>query len=70
MSSPIDTVLVWAAASPPVGEKSLLQHWLDPAVPWQFVVCALVSVSFLSAAVSMHAWSGTRRNQEISSTGR
>jgi hypothetical protein len=34
------------------------------------MICAVMAICFLSAAVSLHAWSGTCKQQEIRSSGR
>ncbi|WP_151082025.1 hypothetical protein [Nocardioides cynanchi] len=52
------------------GGQQATQGWLDPAVPWPMVAAAILSLTFLSAAASMHAWSGTRKHHEITSIGR
>jgi hypothetical protein len=39
-------------------------------MPWPVMVCTLMAIAFLSAAVSLHAWSGTRSHHDIRSIGR
>jgi hypothetical protein len=70
MSLLTDIVLVRLAAPPGGGSQSVLQGLLDPSVPWPIVATAFAGLGFLSAAVSMHAWSGTRKHNEIRSIDR
>jgi hypothetical protein len=70
MTTLTDTVLVWMASPPVGGDQSVLQSWLDPSVPWQIVATAVAGLAFLSSAVSMHAWSGTRKHHDVRSIGR
>jgi hypothetical protein len=77
----VGTLVAWAAPSLPAtgtgpgrggatGVESGFQGWLDPGMPWPVVISALMAICFLSAAVSMHAWAGTRKHHDIRSIGR
>jgi hypothetical protein len=81
MSASIGSLALWAGPSVgsaghggprggATGFESGYQGWLDPGVPWQVMICAVMAICFLSAAVSLHAWSGTCKQQEIRSSGR
>lgn len=53
--------------------QAALASWLHPAVPWTFVIGAIVAVAalgLLSAAFSALSWSGSRKNHDLRSVGR
>jgi hypothetical protein len=52
------------------GQSAAAQGWLNPAVPWPMLAAAVVALTFLSAVVSMRAWSGTRQRNELRSMER
>jgi hypothetical protein len=55
---------------PTTRDQAALQSWLNPTVPWALVVTVLVTLALASAALSMLAWSGTRRNHDLRSIGK
>jgi hypothetical protein len=54
----------------PTSNQAALQSWLNPTVPWALVVTVLVTLALASAALSMLAWSGSRRNHDLRSIGK